>query len=117
MIGSKQQRELINRLTHLGWEIVSQQRNDLEWWADEIWTVESVWSPHGFRVYLTFLVDPHPPSTGVWAVGASSEWPANHWQAQDRGLAGRSTWPHDLPVLIAALSDLRAQAAQEIDPQ
>ena len=97
MIGDRQQRELLNRLAGQGWEVISRQRSDLEWWAAEVWTVESVWSPHGFRVYLTFLVDPQSSSGEVWAVDASLEWPANGPMGSRLARIGRSTWPQDLP--------------------
>jgi hypothetical protein len=104
-----QQRVLTDQLVKNGWEIVHRQREELEWWADEIWTVESLWSPHGLRVYLTFLVDPQPPSDIVWAVGASLEPPTSRIQAGEHGIVSRSFWPQEMPLFVAKLSKLRSE--------
>jgi hypothetical protein len=50
--------KLIVKLAEHGWSVVHRERNDIDWWADEIWTVESEWAPRGLNVYLTWLVDP-----------------------------------------------------------
>ena len=78
-----------------------------EWWAAEIWVVESIWSPVGVRIYLTFLVDPQ--GTDVWALGAASERP------QDRFAAARlfclpgpgHGWYEEMPALLEALATYR----------
>jgi hypothetical protein len=47
-----------------------------EWWAAEIWIIESLWSPKGVQVYLTFLVDPMDGRDNeVWAVCATAQRP------------------------------------------
>jgi hypothetical protein len=60
-----------------GWRIVSKQERP-EWCADEIWELESIWSPLGRTVWITFLVDPQIEQTSrkkgqaVWAAAISS---------------------------------------------
>jgi hypothetical protein len=70
-----QREELLNQLSEHGWRI-KQEESELEWRADEMWQLESVWSPVGTVAYVTFLVDPQ--SSGdrkkgrdIWAVVAS----------------------------------------------
>jgi hypothetical protein len=46
------------KLSELGWRVVSRERHELDWWADEIWEVASGWAPQAYTVFLTWLVDP-----------------------------------------------------------
>ena len=39
-----QREELLSQLSEHGWR-VTQEESELEWWADEMWQLESVWSP------------------------------------------------------------------------
>ena len=48
---------LIDLLTSAGWIVEYREVSDLEWWADEIWRIRSIWHPTDFSLYLTFLVD------------------------------------------------------------
>lgn len=97
---SSQQQQLAAALREQGWAVVGNS-NELPWWGDEVWVVESGWRPVGLRLHLTFLVDPleyHPNrrrGEGVWAVrctqlrpvddpGSLVEVPLKHW---DRRLA------------------------------
>src|SRR5689334_20551194 len=68
--------QMIAKLFESGWRMVCRERDDLHWWADEIWVMESEWAPQGFTVYLTCLVDPQlddhrQHGQAVWAVGTS----------------------------------------------
>src|SRR5688572_21040420 len=78
-----QRTELLNQLPKHGWNVVSIEEDSLEWWADEMWVLESVWSPVGSRAYVTLLVDPQAPvnrkkGTYVWAAKVSFSKP-NRW--------------------------------------
>ncbi len=71
-----QRAELLSQLSENGWRIASIEQN-LEWWADEMWLIESTWSPVGSNAYVTFLVDPQfdgvrRKGEEVWAVMASA---------------------------------------------
>jgi hypothetical protein len=70
-----QRTELLTLLPEHGWR-VAMIEDDLDRWADEMWLLESVWSPVGSRAYVTFLVDPQfdgsrKKGEAVWAVMAS----------------------------------------------
>ena len=106
--------EMIARLFEHGWRVVSRARDDLVWWADEIWTVESEWSPQGFTVYLSWLVDPQwegprPPGQGVWAVGTCLQHPGSDREAKGHLSMSINHWPRDLPAFLSGLSALRDQ--------
>jgi hypothetical protein len=60
-------------LANHGWSISTVERDDVEWWADEIWELHSTWSPTTARAWLVFLVDPQfvgerQAGAGVWAI-------------------------------------------------
>ncbi len=87
----------------------------LEWWADEIWLLESSWSPVGARAYVTFLVDPMATTADrkkgqdVWAVMASPARPADRmWVADEFTLSLGRGWKERLPDFWNHLSKLRS---------
>jgi hypothetical protein len=103
---------MIAKQSEHGWRVVGRQRNDLDWWADEIWTVESEWAPQDLTVFLTWLVDPQEddsrqPGQAVWAVGTCLKPPANRLEAQGEPLLSVKHWPRDLPEFLGGLSALR----------
>ena len=102
-------RELFNRLGQHGWRRAEDAPEPPDWWADEVWVLESTWPPTECRVYLVFVVDPQwegprERGQGVWAVSASLDCPDSRFDVRltlDRGWRGR------LPELFAYLSALR----------
>jgi hypothetical protein len=111
-----QRTELAKQLPRNGWQIVNLEDSSLEWWADEIWLIESLWSPKGFRLYLIFLVDPMADSQrakgqNVWAVGTSIERPDDRQSAEGKPLLSLGHgWRSHLAEFFADLSGLRNQA-------
>ncbi len=113
-----QRRELLDQLPKHGWHVLPVADHELEWWADEMWLLESTWTPVENHVYLTFLVDPQvsvsrPRKKGeaVWAVMATPVKPVK-WQTAEDGLTlslGQG-WKERLPDLLEHLSELRNQA-------
>ena len=108
-----QKRQLEEELTRNGWKLVSRKLDDFDWWADEQWIIESQWSPRGFRLFLTFLVDgqhegSRPKGIGVWAIGASQEPPSD--QRID-GLEAqlRPGWDKELPRLPLLVDRVRLE--------
>jgi hypothetical protein len=104
-----QQTALEKRLDRYGWEKAATRSEDLEWWADEVWVLQSIWSPQECRLYLTFIVDPlfeGPRQKGqaVWSVEASLEQPAHHGQVSLDFSAG---WQERIPAFFAGLDMLR----------
>ena len=111
-----QKRELKRALADAGWRLSASAENDLPWWADELWTIESSWNPSGFTLFLTFLVDPQysgarSKGDGVWAVGVSTQLPAERAEAEgSRVLPLRPKFNQRLPAFIRGLSTLRDAA-------
>jgi hypothetical protein len=113
---------LAEGLPENGWQVLATEDSGLGWWADEIWLTESLWSPKGFRLYLTFLVDPMADSRrakgrAVWAVGASIKRPAERVSAQGQPILslGRG-WRSHLAGFFAGLSALRDHAGESALP-
>ncbi|MBV9928581.1 MAG: hypothetical protein JOZ96_26430 [Acidobacteria bacterium] len=108
-----QREELARRLPENGWRVAAVEESGLEWWADEIWLIESVWSPGGLRLHLTFLVDPSAGSRRakgqrVWAVGTSAVRPADRGSAEGKPLLPLGHgWRTRLPEFFTGLSGLR----------
>ena len=73
---------LAQTLDKYGWHLLSKVEMP-EWWADEIWELESTWSPIGQSAWITFLVDPAvDPSSRrkgqkVWAAALSAVRPTD----------------------------------------
>lgn len=109
-----QRTELFSRLPEHGWRVAGAEEN-LEWWADEMWLLESVWSPAGSRAYVTFLVDPQfdgPRTKGeaVWAVMASPARPTSRLRVEGEfTLSLGQGWKNRLPDLFEHLSALRGK--------
>jgi hypothetical protein len=108
-----QRTELAEQLPQNGWRVLGVEDSDLQWWADEIWVIESSWSPRGFRLFLTFLVDPaadaqRAKGEDVWAVGASTEHPHDRGSAEGKPLLSLGhNWQAHLAEFFAGLSELR----------
>ena len=110
-----QRKELLNRLPEHGWRVAGEEEN-LEWWADEMWLLESVWSPVGSRAYVTLLVDPmvgpnRRKGEAVWAVMASLTKPISRLSAEaEFTLSFGQRWKEGLPEFFEHLSALRSQS-------
>jgi hypothetical protein len=111
---------LLNRLPEHGWRVACVVDN-LEWWASEMWVLESVWSPVGGRAYVTFLVAPDAPilpydkthkrSEAVWAVMASPQKPDGRLSVENQfTLSLGQGWERELPAFFEHLSLLRNQS-------
>lgn len=102
-------------LSDSGWEIVSCEELDA-WWCHESWRLSSLWAPHGFRAFVTFLIDPQSETQQlqrgeyrVWAAKASPDEPSG-WQETESELtlALNGKWQQRIPELIAHLNQLRS---------
>lgn len=74
-----------------GWGIEKVIIDDLDWWADEIWVLKSIWSPEDVFVYITFLVDPmfegnRKKGEAVWGIGCGKELPTSRNAAESSGV-------------------------------
>jgi len=102
-----------NELKNRGW-IISAKEICPEWWADELWVLESIWSPLGVRAHITFLVDPQidVPSKRkkgqqVWAVSVSASKPRGPFDGDHALPLGRG-WRSGLPEFFDMLDRFRA---------
>ena len=104
---SSQQHQCEIALQNDGWRIVHRD-TDLDGWADEVWTVESVWRPTVLQAFITYLVDPFPysanrkQSEGVWAVRCTESWPSN----DDGGVIAEESLEHWAKKLLELMADL-----------
>ncbi len=106
--------ELRRRLACNGWEVVEvEQPFEREWWAAEFWTIESIWSPHGVRVILTFLVDPMGGREQVWAVHAAPKRPQQRPLDDNPLLSLGHAWQTDVTDFCRAVDRLRAGSPPE----
>jgi hypothetical protein len=109
-----QRQELFNQLPEHGWRLANQEE-ELEWWADEMWRLESLWSPVGSLAYVTFLVDPmsdgeRKKGEDVWAVMASSIKPVSRLEVEGEfTLSLGRGWKQELPTFFQHLAALRSQ--------
>ena len=84
-----------------------------EWWADEIWAIESVWSPVGFTLFLTFLVDlmqsgSRRPGEAVSAISCSPSHPRTREEATGGPLIFlRPSWEKSLPEFLRGIKEMR----------
>jgi hypothetical protein len=83
-------KQLIKALAAHGWEQLYVRVDDLEWWADESWTLHSIRESHGFEVIVTFVVNPgwegpRKKGQGVYVISATAREPKT-WPEAEGGL-------------------------------
>jgi len=106
---------LFKQISREGWKISKVDDWELDWWADEMWVLESSWSPVGGRAYLTFLVDPQIPHSltrrkdeAIWAVEVSPSRMRNRLSIEDSFVMRLNQgWQVELPALLEHFSQLR----------
>ena len=108
---ASQKTQLEAMLSKHGWKVVAREVDNLDWWADEQWTIESEWSPRGFRLFLTFLVDPQAgdprlKGSDVWALVATAEAPITRL-TDGPTIQIRNQWGKELPAFMTRLTKLR----------
>jgi hypothetical protein len=107
--------ELEPHLTLHGWRVVERTREGLDWWADELWTLESIWTPIGLRLYLTFLNDPMDAGE-VWALAATMTIPMTRGNAESGQLIRlRNVWGRRLPSWLEQLHSFRTDPRSETE--
>jgi hypothetical protein len=94
-----------------GWRIVEREQPfEDEWWACEIWLIESAWSPQGARAYLTFFVldlgdDSH-------YLMASRDRPKARGGEGEPQMSLNRGWQNELPTFIAGLAQFRSEGCR-----
>jgi hypothetical protein len=112
-----QRQELLKQLSEHGWRIATQEE-ELEWWADEMWRLESLWTPVGAVAYVTFMVDPavcddRKKGESVWAVMASSAKPLSRQTVEGEFTVSLGhDWKQRLPAFFKHLAFLRSQKTE-----
>ena len=104
---------LEEKIADAGWQIV--QRFEMpDWWADEIWQLESIWSPIGHSAWITFLVEPECDHAArkkgqhVWAVGVSRKKPGDRVSTDFKDtMSLNSGWQKALSNFTKNLNQIR----------
>jgi hypothetical protein len=113
-----QKAELFEQISAQGWSFAEVEDWELDWWADEMWLLESTWSPIGSRAYLTFLVDPQfdgerKKSEAVWAVQVSPSKPESRTSPTGSfSISLNQGWRKELPAFLKHLSLLRNESKE-----
>ncbi len=100
-----QRQSIREQIIENGWEITEFEKHELGWWANEMWQLESVWSPLGETAFVTFLLEPENMEY-VWGIMVSKEKPSNQFGHFILSLKG---WEKELPEFIKHLSEVRNQ--------
>jgi hypothetical protein len=121
-----QRNKLIELLPSYGWELINVEDHlrgstATDWFIDEIWEVESGWTPKGFKIWITFLVDPQASNLierkkgqSVWAVKASLRKPPDSRIGDaEIYLSLNAGWENRLPEFFSRLADLRKQEIEQ----
>lgn len=110
-LSATQRSQILAALPEAGWRLAARRTSEA-WWIDELWELESVWSPQGRTACLVFLVDPQwdgPRRFGeaVWAVACSGRRP-ERWTDSDSSemVPIRPRWERDREDLWALLRRL-----------
>jgi len=120
-----QRNKIFDLLPGYGWEVINVEDHlrdsaGPDWFIDEIWEVESVWTPKGLKVWITFLVDPQTPNLGerkkgqgVWAVKTGlRKPPESRIGDAEVYLSLNVGWEKRLPEFFSRLADLREQGME-----
>lgn len=98
-----QRQTIREKIIENGWKINEIEKVELDWWADEMWMIESVWSPTGETAFVTFLLEPENTEY-VWEIMVSKEKPENRFGNFTLSLKG---WEEELPTFMTFLSEIR----------
>lgn len=113
-----QQRQLEQRLNDQGWHVLFRECGP-DWWANEVWTIESAWRPVGKRLWISFLVDPmgnpYRNDPSVWAVAVTRTLPASNDEATQWTVPIRHCWEASLEKLMDRIAALRDQPVANAD--
>jgi hypothetical protein len=121
-----QRNRLLELMPRYGWEVINVEDHlrgwaGPDWFIDELWEVESAWTPTGLKVWITFLVNPQTPNLierkkgqGVWAVKAGLRKPPDSRIGDaEVYLSLNADWEKRLPEFFLRLSGLRKRGMEE----
>ncbi len=105
-----QRQTIREKVIENGWKITELEKYELEWWASEMWQLESIWSPIGKTAFVTFLLEPENMEY-VWDIMASEAKPVSRFGNFTLSL---KKWEKELPAFMKFLSDIRNQQNQNV---
>jgi hypothetical protein len=120
-----QLRTLRTRLADFGWELVETDTEYSEWWLQEVWTIESLWTPRSLRVYLMLVLIDDITQDVLYEVRAYSEKPPYSIEpacprfVDYRGEASFNLghrWLEELEQFLLKLNELRQAQARNKTP-
>lgn len=98
-------------LADAGWRVVEKE-TDSRGMEDEVWRLESTWSPQGAPAYLSFVIDLYPGTLkrGIWMVRASRVHPGRRRsdQGDDSTFYLEKGWIGRCRNFVQGLSRFRA---------
>jgi hypothetical protein len=107
--------QLASLLPDAGWQVVSKEvdPNGIE---DEVWRIQSTWSPQGAAAYLSFVINRHPPITKgkIWMVRASRNHPesGDPERHDDLRFYFEKQWIQRFPDFVKSLGCFRTENAK-----
>lgn len=108
MARETQKKEIKSLIEENGWKI--RDIDKYEWWENEVWEIESIWTPIGTKAFIVFVVDPQiiTDKSAVWAVLTSLKRPLG-WQGEsgDFTLVFNNKWKDNLLEFVKYLSEIR----------
>ena len=103
-----QRQTIREKLIKNGWKITELEKVELNWWANEMWRLESVWSPIGKTAFVTFLLEPENMKY-VWDIIVSKEKPVDWGGNPNYFSLSLKRWEKELAAFMKFLSDIRNQ--------
>lgn len=103
-----QKQTIREKLIENGWKINELEKAELDWWAKEMWQLESVWSPVGKTAYISFLIDPMSDlqNPSVWAIEISDEQPV-YGKERNCFLVSLKQWKNEQNKFLTFLDKVR----------
>lgn len=109
-----QKQTILEKITEIGWKVTELEKYKLDWWANEMWLLESVWTPIGKTAFVTFLLEPENMRY-IWSILATEEKPVN-WCGNPKSFSlSLKGWEKELPEFIKFLSEIRNQQSQNAE--
>jgi len=112
MIEEFQRKTIYDSVRREGWSITEIEKFETDWWASEMWQLESTWSPVGKIAFITFMSDPQDITVKVaWEARASLHRPESRtrWDFDFCRMSMKNRWQGELPKFIECLAKLRNQ--------
>ena len=105
--------QLCGCLQQNGWEVMEISAG-VDWWADEHWKVRSVRNRWGYKLTISFLVNPHCEGRVIWAIAATEAMPSARPIGRDGETIAwldmmKGRFDEKLSIFVATLNNHRDQ--------